>query len=111
MNAFMHLQDGKLSVCAHGSITKHRLDEDVDRIEVATTSTGSYGMMRRKRNDTRRMSKATSMETAVSSIFVLGSTTRSLSQERSKARSVDLALLTTEELEVLSTGRYESCSK
>jgi hypothetical protein len=76
----------------------HRdLDGDLDRIEPVRT-TESSGMTRRKRPDTRSMSKATSMENAVSSIFVLGGTTRSLCQEKSLGRSVDLATLTLEEL-------------
>ncbi|KAH3984466.1 hypothetical protein HBI56_115020 [Parastagonospora nodorum] len=88
-------------------------DEDVDRISIARTESNS--IMRRKKFDTRKMSKATSMETAVSSIFVLGSTARGQSQDRSRksfdraksmertksmdrTKSIDIATLTPDEL-------------
>ncbi|KAF1915594.1 potassium transport protein 1 [Ampelomyces quisqualis] len=74
-------------------------DEDEDRIESAPTATGLNEAMRRRRSDTRSLSKATSMENAVSSIFVLGSNASRTSQDKFRpSKSVDLASLSPDEL-------------
>lgn len=56
--------------------------------------------MRRRKSDTRSMSRATSIDRVVSSMFVLGGTSsRAASQDRSRASEpVDLASLSREEL-------------
>jgi hypothetical protein len=85
-------------------LSSQRLDEELDRTEPVRT-TVSNKMKRGKRFDTRSMSEATSMENAVSSMFLLGETMRCLSQENSAAKSVDLATLIPEEL-----GDIEYCA-
>jgi hypothetical protein len=75
-------------------------DEDEDAImPTPTVASSSYGV-RRRNLDTRPMSKSTSMDRAMSSIFVLGSTqSRHSSDNKSRASEpVDLASLSREEL-------------
>lgn len=58
----------------------------------------SRDAMRRRKSDTRSLSKARSMERAVSSIFVLGSSTGRTSQDKPRSMSVDIASMTPDEL-------------
>jgi hypothetical protein len=79
------------------------VDEDADRIKPVAES--SYPL-RRLRSETRSMttrtmSKATSVDRAVSSIFVLGSTASGARRSEDKPRkepAIDLASMTREEL-------------
>ncbi|KAF2188061.1 potassium transport protein 1 [Zopfia rhizophila CBS 207.26] len=74
-------------------------DEDKDAIKPTPTAAESSKAVRRRKSDTMSLSKAASMDRAVSSIFVLGNTTSRLSQDRSRASEpVDLASLSQEEL-------------
>ncbi|KAF2689254.1 potassium transport protein 1 [Lentithecium fluviatile CBS 122367] len=73
-------------------------DEDEDAIKPVPIAGSSSGMRRRNR-DTRPLSRATSMDRALSSIFVLGSTESRFSHDISRElEPVDLASLTREEL-------------
>jgi hypothetical protein len=75
------------------------LDDNVDRIKFAPSFTDMNEAMRRRRSDTRSLSKATSMERAVSSIFVLGKSTSRTSQDRPRTQeTTDFTSLSPEEL-------------
>lgn len=75
------------------------LSDDEDAIKPAPTAAQSSKAIRRRKSDTMSLSKATSLDRAVSSMFVLGSTTSRLSHDRSRAsEAVDLASLSREEL-------------
>lgn len=75
-------------------------DDDEDAIKPTTTMASSSYSLRRRNLDTRPMSKAASMDRAISSIFVLGSTESRHSQDNYSRASepVDLASLSREEL-------------
>lgn len=71
----------------------------MDRIESAPIAAESSEVIRRTKSLTRSLSKATTLERAISSIFVLGNTTDHSSQYKPKApEPVNLASLSPEEL-------------
>lgn len=76
-------------------ITSMSVDEDEDQIKPVAESSSA---MRRRKSDTRSLSKATSVDRAVSSIFVLGSTTGHRSEDKPRREPVDLSSLSRDEL-------------
>ena len=71
-------------------------DEDDDQIKPIAESSNP---LRRRLSETRSLSKATSIDRAVSSIFVLGSTAGARrSEDLSRQTSIDLRSLSPEEL-------------
>jgi hypothetical protein len=81
------------------SRTYSKIDNDVDGIKAAPTAQSLNEAIRRRKSDTRSLSKATSVERAVSSIFVLGKTISRASQDRqSTQESTDYSSLSPEEL-------------
>lgn len=74
-------------------------DEDEDVIKPAAATASSSRAMSRSRSETSNLSRATSMDRAVSSIFVLGQTSSRTSEDRSRlSRTASLASLSYEEL-------------
>ncbi|KAH7386647.1 potassium transport protein 1 [Phaeosphaeria sp. MPI-PUGE-AT-0046c] len=73
-------------------------DGDADRIETVPMESNSRHAMRRRNSDTRSLSKARSMERAISSVFVLGSNSGRTSQDKPRSTSLDVTSMTVEEL-------------
>ena len=77
-------------------INKDISDEEDDQIKPVAESSNP---LRRRLSETRSLSKATSIDRAVSSIFVLGSTAGARrSEDLSRQTSIDLRSLSPEEL-------------
>lgn len=80
-------------------MNKRTTDEDEDAIRPAPTVAESSMATLRRKSDTLSLSRTITVDRAVSSIFVLGGTTKRPSQDHSRASEpVDLAAMSREEL-------------